>query len=54
MAGLRVPVRMVLVVMVNFEGLFRESGGAVGITELANGQEGRVEAIKDVGFGGSR
>ena len=33
-------------------GMFGEGGCAVSITELANGKQGRVEAVKDVSFGG--
>jgi len=42
-----------LIIMGDCHGMLGEGGGAISIAELANGQEWRVEAVKDVGFGGS-
>ena len=41
-----------LVIMHHSHVVLGEGGSAVGITELANGKQRRVEAVKDVGLGG--
>ena len=42
------------IIMGDSHGMLGEGGGAISITELANGEEWRVETVKDVGFGGSK
>ena len=41
------------IIMGDGHGMLGKGGSAISITELANGEEWRVEAVKDVGFGGS-